>query len=150
MIYDEFKNIGKYYGIHKNLDTAIGFMEKENLSKLPYGKTNIKEDEVFVNIMDATTKSEDEGNYEIHKKYVDIQFDLLGRETIIFGQEEKGQVVKFDDNIDFGIMECEKSTTCKMGPGKFVICMTNEPHMPGIMVDEPQGIKKGVIKVLVD
>ena len=38
MIYDEIKNIERYRGISKNLDTAIDFLEKTDLNSLPLGK----------------------------------------------------------------------------------------------------------------
>lgn len=39
MIADTIKNIEKYRGLSKNLDTAIAFLKEYDLSTLPDGKT---------------------------------------------------------------------------------------------------------------
>ena len=85
MIYDEIKNIERYRGISKNLDTAIDFLEKTDLNSLPLGKTEILGDKVFANVMEAQAKAENELSFEIHKKYMDIQVDIEGTEEILIG-----------------------------------------------------------------
>ena len=73
MIYDEIKNIGRYRGQSVWLDKAIDFLEKTDLKSLPMGRKEIDGDKVFLNVMEANAKREDELNFEIHKKYMDIQ-----------------------------------------------------------------------------
>ena len=85
MIFDKISNAGLYKGMHPNLDTAIDFMLTQDLEALPLGKTAIDGDRVFINKMEALAAPADEKLFEVHHKYMDIQIDVSGRETIQTG-----------------------------------------------------------------
>lgn len=150
MIYDMLKNICYYRGISVWLDKAIDFLEQTDLNALPLGRTEIFQDKVFANVMEAEAKNENEVEYEIHKKYMDIQIDLEGTEKILIGGIPTGQIRVFEEEIDFGTVVCERAASLIMGPGRFVVCMGQEPHKPGIVVFEEKKLKKCVIKVAVE
>ena len=145
MIYDSLKNIEAYKGISKNLDTAISFLAGNDLHSLPEGRTEIDGDEVFINVMNATTKELTEEGFELHREYMDIQIDLEGTEVIgigLGGVEPLGEY-----RVDFQAVKADMSTTCVMGPGRFIICMIGEAHAPGGCLDAPAPVKKCVVKV---
>lgn len=150
MIYDELKNIARYRGISSNLDTAIDFLEKTDLKNLPLGKTEILGDKVFANVMEAQTKDEKELSFEIHKKYMDIQIDIEGTELILIGLDGFHEKEPFSPEKDFGSCTAEKSAHLKMGPGRFVVCMAQEPHLPSAAAGDDRKLKKCVIKVAVE
>lgn len=150
MIYDMLKNICYYRGISVWLDKAIDFLEQTDLNALPLGRTEIFQDKVFANVMEAEAKNENEVEYEIHKKYMDIQIDLEGTEKILIGGIPTGPIRVFEEEIDFGTVVCERAASLIMGPGRFVVCMGQEPHKPGIAVFEKKKLKKCVIKVAVE
>ncbi len=145
MIYDLLDNIGNYKGISRNLDTAIDFITKTDLNALPMGKTEVDGEEVFVNVMDATTKVLTEESYEIHKDYLDIQIDLKGTEVIAIGLEGLEPLGEYKPDIQF--MKAARGADCVMGPGRFIVCMAEEAHAPGGCLTEPEAIKKCVFKV---
>lgn len=149
MIYDEIKNISRYRGISSNLDTAIDFLEKTDLKSLPLGKTEILDDKVFANVMEVQAKDEEELSFEIHKKYMDIQIDIEGTEMIQIGLGESEILDCYNEKTDFGTVSCARSASCVMGPGRFIVCMGEEPHKPGILQDEKPYLKKCVIKAAV-
>ncbi|MBR6771275.1 MAG: YhcH/YjgK/YiaL family protein [Lachnospiraceae bacterium] len=150
MIYDKIENIKNYKGISKWLDAAVDFLEKTDLSTLPMGKTVICEDHVFINVMEAETLPEDKVFFEIHKKYMDIQIDIEGTEMLQIGLDRGTVVKEYQEEIDFGSFECSLSASCILGPGRFVICMTEEPHKPTLTYGQAGKVKKCVIKVEVD
>lgn len=150
MIYDELKNIERYRGISSNLDTAIDFLEKTDLKNLPLGKTEILGDKVFANVMEAQAKDEKELSFEIHKKYMDIQIDIEGTEVILIGLDGFHEKEPFSPEKDFGSCTAEKSARLKMGPGRFVVCMAQEPHLPSAAAGDDRRLKKCVIKVAVE
>ena len=80
MIADTMKNIEKYRGLSKNLDTAIAFLKEYDLSTLPDGKTVVDGARVFVNVMEADLREAEGAAYEYHKKYADIQINIDGSE----------------------------------------------------------------------
>lgn len=150
MIYDDLKNLSKYVGIHPNLDTAIMFLEKISLKQLPIGKTVIQGNDIFINVMEATLKDEDEVAYEFHKNYLDIQLDIEGKEKIGIGDFNKNRVISYDSQTDFGTIECEQEQFLSLGRNQFIICMVDEPHKPSIKCSESSIVKKCVVKILID
>ncbi|GGI65255.1 beta-galactosidase subunit beta [Enterococcus alcedinis] len=147
MIYDTFENVQKYLGIHPNLDRAIAFIQQTDLKQLPLGVTEIEGQEVYVNIMEANLNPADAIQFEYHKKYVDIQFDLIGEEQVAIGFIEKSETNHYEEKSDFGTIECEKEIIVPLGENRFIICFTEEKHKPGIQSDQHHFVKKGVIKV---
>lgn len=149
MIYDNLENIQRYRGISRYLDSAVDFLAGHDLHLLPFGRTEIMGEDVFVNVMEAQAQEESKGKFEIHKKYMDIQIDLEGTEIIQIGLGEAKTLDCFNVQTDFGTVSCTRSASCVMGPGRFIICMGEEPHKPGIMAGEERYLKKCVIKVAV-
>ncbi|MEF9959991.1 MAG: YhcH/YjgK/YiaL family protein [Niameybacter sp.] len=147
MIYDMISNITMYKGISAYLDKAIQFVEQTDLHTLPLGKTPIDGEHVFINVMKAQTKQEGELDFEIHKKYMDIQIDLRGTEMIQIATECGELVEAYAQAKDIGFFKAEVASSCVMGPGRFVVCMADELHKPGIQVGTSTAIKKCVIKV---
>ena len=54
MICDTLQHLGRYRGLHPNLDTAIDYLLTHDLTALPLGRTEVDGDKVFINLMDAT------------------------------------------------------------------------------------------------
>lgn len=150
MIYDKIEHIKEYKGLSKHLDTAIDFLMSTDLKSLPMGKTFIDGEKVFINIMEATSKGEEGIAFEIHKKYMDIQIDIEGKEIIQIGERTTKEIQPYQDSIDFGTVECKKIAECVMGKDKFIICMKEEPHKPGVQADRNIYLKKCVVKVAVE
>ena len=150
MIYDLLKNIERYEGISKNLDTAIKFIKEHDLDTLPLGRTDIDDHRVFVNVMEAVAKSEDEIYFEVHKKYMDIQIDLEGIEAIETAVGDLEEITPYDEGKDIGFYRTGTSARCIMGPGRFIVCMAEEEHKPGIACQDERTLKKCVIKVAVE
>lgn len=147
MIYDLISNIGRYKGVSKNLDKAIAFIEENNLDTLPLGRTEVDGSRVFINVMEAHTKEAANLNFEVHKRYMDIQIDLIGTEMIQVATQPIEEVEAYDESKDIGFWTGEVDTACVMGPGRFIVCMTDELHKPGIQVGNETAIKKCVVKV---
>lgn len=147
MIYDKIENITLYKGMSKWLDEAIRFLEKTDLAALPLGRTEICGDHVFINVMEADTQEDANVNFEIHKKYMDIQIDIEGTERFLVGMDKEEVVDAFREEIDFGTFSCSRYAEMILGPGRFVICLPEEPHKPTLVYGETARIKKCVVKV---
>lgn len=146
MIYDEIANIDKYLGRSVNLDCAIKYILKHDLSVLPYGKTDIDGDLVFVNVVDLMTDKETSKLYEVHRKYMDIHVNITGREIIQISFHGKKKL-ETDIINDCEIWECEKTVSCLIEERCFLICDCNEPHMPGVAIADNMAVKKAIFKV---
>ena len=147
MIYDKLSNIGLYKGMNKNLDTAIDFILSHDLNQLPLGKTVVDGYNVYINVMDAKASPVEERAYEIHKKYMDIQIDLVGVERIDTGDCTKMELGEYNEEKDVAKATAADLAGCIIGPENFIICMANEPPKPNIAVSEDTVLKKAVCKV---
>ena len=150
MIYDTLENLSLYKGIHRNLDYALDFLENIDLSELPLGITEINGDQVYANVMEANLKEATELSYEFHKKYADIQLDIIGEEKIGIGFLSKKGSDTYDEKNDFGTICCRKEIVVPLGENRFIICLLKEPHKPGIYSTNCNFVKKCVIKVLME
>ena len=149
MIYDKLSNINLYKGISKNLDTAIDYITSHSLTELPIGKTVIDGDNVYVSVSETSAHPVEERKYEIHKKYIDIQMDLVGIERIDIGDSSQTTIIDYNEAKDMAAVTAPDLVQCIIGSGNFIICMVNEPHKPNIAVTEDTFLKKAVFKVLV-
>ena len=80
MIVDTLQNIGRYRGLHPNLDTAIRWLADHDITALPNGRTGVDGDRVFIHVMDADLRPAGGAAFEEHRRYADLQIDLTGGE----------------------------------------------------------------------
>lgn len=147
MIFDKLANIAVYKGMNPNLDTAIDFLLSHDLEALPLGRTEIDGDNVFLNKMEAAAAPAHTKQFEVHKKYLDVQIDLSGVERIDTGERLPLDSFDFSEEKDVGFTDCGTFASCILGPGNFTVCMTGELHKPGIAVTEATSLVKCVLKV---
>lgn len=150
MIYDRFEELSKYKGCFKGLDTLIEWAKTNQVQDLPLGKTEIDGERVFVNVMVAETRKPEMAKYEVHRKYMDLQLDLEGCESVqvakTFTFDEHG----FDFQADIGFGTGEVGVIGHLGQGNFVLFLPEEPHMPTLSIQKCTLVKKVVFKILKD
>ena len=70
--------------------------------------------------METVTKEETQADFEVHRKYMDIQIDLEGIEEIQIGGTTEGEKFPYSEEMDFGTVLCEKKAACLLGQGRFI------------------------------
>ncbi len=108
-------------------------------------------DDAFAVVNVYRTKSQSEGLFEAHKKYIDIQLMLKGCENIITEPVEimhKYECIKpFEDgDTELYAMNNEGKDNLLM-TGDFIILYPEDAHAPSICINEPEDIVKIVFKV---
>ena len=145
MRYDVLENQSKYKHLQHRFEKAFEFLENTDLESLPVGKHLIDEEDIFVSVSEYFTKSE--GFLEGHKEYIDIQLITKGSEMIGYAklndQELKSNYDQAKD-IAFYYGECEYLTLI---PGDLTVFFPEDLHMPGLMSDNPEEVKKIVVKI---
>lgn len=66
--------------IKLRIDTAINYLSNLNISEKDAGKKVIVDDKFFYTVQSYETKPEDECKLESHRKYIDIQIMVSGKE----------------------------------------------------------------------
>ncbi len=121
--------------VSKAKDAAVGKYELENGA--------------YVSVQEYTTKARAEAKYEAHKKFIDIQLILSGKELIAVTPIEKMEI-KDEYNETKDVMFFQHNDECTdyvLESGDFLILYPQDVHMPGVCVNEKSAVRKIVVKV---
>lgn len=147
MIFDSLKNANLYYGINKKIATALKFLEENNLSRMSSGRYTVDGDEIYALVQNYTTKNEEETKWEAHRRYIDVQFILQGREKMGFSNLEKMEVIEdYNEESDVAFLE-GNGDYITVSSGCFAIFFPDDVHKPGLAVDQPESVQKFVLKI---
>jgi len=156
MIYDGLSALGRYRGLHENLDAAIDWIGRTDLASLEVGRVAIDGERVFALVQDARTRRPEDAHFEVHRRYMDLQFDLEGREDVAVTFGEVTPVAPFDKDADKGYCDAldaadGRVTRSTLAGGRFAVFMVGEPHMPNLACagDEVGPLRKVCVKVRV-
>jgi len=78
MIYDNIKNYMLYAGLKADFKEALELLNGNNFEKAP-GRYDFKNGMYYL-VQSYETKPESECTYESHRKYIDIQYIVSGKE----------------------------------------------------------------------
>ena len=137
MLYDTLENLNQYTGLFPNLDKAIDFIEDNDVSALPLGRTEIDGDDVYVTVMEAEPTPGEGRAFETHSRYMDLQMDLEGAELCEVALGDVEEAEPYD----------EDSAALVLGEGRFAVFMVEEPHKPAIKAQGCDKVKKAVFKI---
>jgi YhcH/YjgK/YiaL family protein len=147
MIIDQLKNACLYYGMSKKITTALKFLEENNLSRMSSGRYAVDGDEIFALVQNYMTKNREECKWEAHRRYIDVQFVLQGREKMGVSSLEKMEVTQdYDEETDVVFLEGE-GDFFNVPAGYFAIFFPDDVHMPGLAIDNPESVQKFVVKI---
>lgn len=148
MIFDDFKNIDLY-----DIDDKVkDFILNIDL-EIKTGRYEITE-YAYINIDEYKTRKKETVKLEGHKKYIDIQFLIKGKERIYITDKSGLEITeKYDDKKD---IEFYKTPDFKplnkiyLDRNKFAIFYPDDIHSPCINFNnEEETVKKAVVKILI-
>lgn len=124
--------------VNKAKDAAVGKYDLENGA--------------YVSVQEYTTKARSEAKYEAHKKFIDIQMILSGKELIAVSPIKKMTISdEYNEEKDFMLFHHnDECTDYVLEAGEFLILYPQDVHMPGVCVNEKSPVRKIVVKVPVE
>ncbi|WP_322152164.1 YhcH/YjgK/YiaL family protein [Paratractidigestivibacter sp.] len=147
MIVDSLSNIGRYRGFSRGLDVLIDWLGANNPAELDLGKNEILGSKVFANVMEATTREPADGQYEWHRRYIDVQMDLEGEERFFVTPGKIEVRTPFDELVDAGLGVAADGNDDviegSLANGHFVVFVPGEAHMPTVV---PAGVTTGLVR----
>lgn len=150
MIIDKIINADLYNGMGSKLKQAFDFIKKTDFANMAPGKYEIDGSNVYAMVQQYETKPLDQGAWEAHRKYIDVQYMVSGKELMgyscIEGMKTK---IEYDESRDCLFLEGE-GDFFKVDEGFFVIFAPQDAHMPCIEYKKPETVKKVVVKVAID
>ena len=149
MINNSLNYTKNYYNLSENIKLSLEFLENNELKNFENGKYEISGEDVFINIQDYETKPENQGKWEAHRKYIDIQFMIEGSEKIGVGEIQDFSTKEiYNEEQDVEFLETqEKQQFITLKENEYIILYPQDVHMPQICNDIPSYVKKAVVKV---
>ena len=149
MIKDKLENSHIYYPLSENLKKGFEWLKSQDLANIEPKKYIIDDDAVWANVQEYETK--DDAKYETHRKYIDIQYMIKGREFV--GVTDKSNCVtceEYNPETDLEFMDINiKEDYQILNEGDFLIFYPTDAHKPSINPDEKLKVNKVIVKVAV-
>jgi biofilm protein TabA len=147
-------------GLSETLDTAFDWIRKGAWENLPIGRHPIDGDRVFLLVSEYETKDPDSCLFETHRRNIDIQMLVSGREYIMV-RSAAGMKVHTPYSPDIEFLDgndrvgnqapggsIRDAHTIVLAPGIAVVLFPEDAHKPCVRVSEsPETVRKIVVKV---
>ena len=152
MILDTIENIGNHAAEIPNFDAIREFLAGD-LAALPDGRHEILGDKAFATISTYGTKRLEDGVFEAHRRYSDIQLLIEGEELcgVVAGADWLKENVPYDPARDIRFFATPPLfSRIVLSLGTFAFFAPSDAHMPGITTGTMRHVRKCVIKAAVD
>lgn len=150
MIFDNIKNSSLYE--NELLKKGFDFIRITDLSTLSDGRYEIEGNKIFANVQSLKTKPKEQKKFEAHRKYIDIQYLIKGKECMAVGflDNFNKTIVPYDNEKDITFLDGEKFNYINLKEGEWVVFYPTDVHAPMLSVDDDINIKKVIVKILIN
>jgi YhcH/YjgK/YiaL family protein len=134
------------------LRLALQHLNETDFNALPAGNYDLSGKDIYVQVIDMTTRPAADCKPEVHRQYADVQFLVRGRERIGVAADTGTYPVAEDLLAERDLLfysGVQDEATLAMRPGSFAVFMPSDIHRPGGAIDGPEAIRKVVMKVRV-
>ena len=150
MIIDILNQSDTYAKLGPRFKTGFDFLRHTDLESAELGRHDIDGDNVYAMVQTYTTRAIDDGIWEAHRKYADIQYIVTGRECMglaLIG--DMTETTAYDSEKDAAFFQGDGAFV-SFTPGMFGLYLPQDVHMPGISDDMAADVRKVVVKVRLD
>lgn len=148
MVTDYTDRIAQYARNVPELYDAVRFAKRVQEENLPVGRYPVGNDFAFV--QEGTTHSLQEGDFEVHRKYLDVQIVLSGGEVMEYADiRDLKEKVPYSEEKDVEFLEGTGSKIL-MTPGKFYLVYPGDGHKPCCHEEVSMNYKKVVVKIRIN
>lgn len=149
MVFDTLIHAEMYYSLHPGFKKAFEFLKSTDLSTIAPGEYPIDGRNIYAMVKNYQTRLPEQGRWEAHKEYIDIQFVAAGEENMGYADKAEMQEVEYVEQKEQIVLKGE-GQYLKMKPGNFMILFAHDAHMPCMAIDQPIPVKKIIVKVKID
>ncbi len=149
MLFDNIDNFFRYAQKNESSIMAYDFIVNYLKKPLPLGHYELDGDNVFANVIEYDTVPAADKDFETHRRYIDFQFLVSGRELIYLERPEALEVSSpYDAENDVEMLK-GKSGICGflLQPNQFAVFYPHEAHKPGCCGKASEKVRKIVIKI---
>ena len=144
MIFDLIENLNEYISLNPKIANGL---KELNEVEIDYNKL-FDFDGGYLFFQEVTTNPIDEGTFEAHKKYMDIQIVLDGSEYVAWAPINQ-LVVEVEYNAEKDVVRLNGSPKeiMKINKGMAYICLPHDGHKALKHINQATKYKKAVIKI---
>lgn len=147
MIFTNLEDDLQNNSLSKKIITCIEFAKNNNIAEFANGSHLIPETDIKMNVMSYNTRSEEDGFWESHIKFIDVQVMLEGEEYIainnIYSLENEG----YKEADDFCAYKGEELTKILFRKNDVLVFYPEDAHKTSLKIKESKFVKKVVFKV---
>jgi len=151
MISDTIKNKNLYGGISSRIKTALEHLATTDFTNIEPGRYELDGDNLFVLVQKYDTLPKDQGKWECHRKYIDIQYIAEGIEQIGFSNISNMKITTdYNPEKDVAFLSGDGDVVT-LTKGSYGIFFPDDAHKPKLAPENKPGpVKKVVVKIKVD
>jgi len=152
MILDRLDNWTLYFPNGSLIAKAFGFLQNDIGPSTPDGRIDIDSDRLYAVIAAYETRPMEHCRFEVHRRYLDIQYLLAGSELIGWsGREGLTISEKYDPEKDVEYFEHPANyTSLQLHSGQFAFFYPDDAHAPGARLGSIVTARKVLVKIAVD
>ena len=161
MIVTDIKHIEHQVSMTPALKKAIEFLRRPDIHNMADGRVDIDGQDVFALVHryetvklvpESFNQGTDALKFEYHKKYIDIQYIVSGKEVIGWVPAEQMTITEAYDlekDICFGIAPKKEIPIVHLQAGQLAVFYPEDGHAPKLAAGLPSAVFKIVVKVAV-
>jgi biofilm protein TabA len=132
MILDDLSRAARYAALHDGFRQGFEFLSRDDLESLPSGRHEIDGDRVFALVNRDPGRGHEGARLEAHRKYIDIQFLVSGREEIGWRPTAECQQLTdpYSSERDIMFFGDAPQTWVELPVGKYMIFFPEDAHAP--------------------
>jgi YhcH/YjgK/YiaL family protein len=132
MILDDLRAAGRYETLHPLFRQGFEFLARPDLEQLASGRYDLQGDRLFALVNRDPGRGRSGARLEAHRRYIDIQYLVAGKEEIGWRPTEQCQHVTepFDTGRDIMFFADAPLTWIELPVGKFMIFYPQDAHAP--------------------
>lgn len=150
MIMDTLENAARYASIHPDWARAFDIISKLVEQPIPAGDNIVNEiDGLKVVMQTYRTKQPETKNYEGHKRCVDIQFMVKGKEIVYWADASALEVcVPYSEERDhMSFTGTEANSPLRLSPNTFAAFLPGDAHKTQCVWNDEQDAVKLIVKL---
>ncbi|WP_018478316.1 YhcH/YjgK/YiaL family protein [Pontibacter roseus] len=148
MVLDKLANANRYTCMHPLFPQAFQFLQEADLLHLPLGQQAIVGKDLFAIISEGTGIPEKDARLEVHRKYIDIQYVILGTDHMGWKDLALCDAPNdpYNEDRDAAFFPDKTSNWFDVPAGSFIIFYPDDAH--AAMITE-KNVRKVVLKIAV-
>jgi YhcH/YjgK/YiaL family protein len=153
MIVTDLEHLAEQAALSGGLAKALAYLRTAPGRTLQEGRVEIDGSEVYALVQSYQTRTENvQPTFEAHRRYVDVQYVVDGREVLGWAPVERVAVTTpYSEERDalLGSVPSGEWTGVRIAAGQVVVLYPVDAHAPGLADGEPGEVTKIVVKVAV-